>query len=75
MARRVKDELIGLFCSVGGLFLALSLVSYDKWDPSIFTYSTKPSSNYGGVIGAYFADTVVALLGLASFALPVFLLF
>jgi S-DNA-T family DNA segregation ATPase FtsK/SpoIIIE len=74
MARRVKDELIGLFCSVGGLFLALSLVSYDKWDPSLFTYSTKSAGNYGGVIGSYLADTVVALLGLASFALPLFLM-
>lgn len=70
----MKEEIIGLFSAVGGIFLSLSLVSYDKWDPSLFTYSLKPTENYGGVVGAYLSDFAVSLLGLSSFALPLFLL-
>jgi S-DNA-T family DNA segregation ATPase FtsK/SpoIIIE len=74
LARRIKDELIGLFSAFGGIFMGLSLFSYDKWDPSLFTFSTKTAANYGGAVGAYLADLAVTFFGLSSLAIPLFLL-
>jgi S-DNA-T family DNA segregation ATPase FtsK/SpoIIIE len=74
VARRIKEEVLGVCSLLGGLYLMLSLASHYKWDSSFFTYSTSPAKNYGGVVGAHISDTLITLLGLSSFALPVFLL-
>jgi S-DNA-T family DNA segregation ATPase FtsK/SpoIIIE len=73
MARRVREEIIGVCTVLGGVYLALCLSSYEKWDPSLFTYTTKPVSNYGGVVGAYLADLFMSAIGVSSFAVPLFL--
>jgi S-DNA-T family DNA segregation ATPase FtsK/SpoIIIE len=70
----MKAEVIGVCSALGSLYLAMSLVSYQKWDPSLFTFSSKPASNYGGTVGAYVSDTLISSIGIASYALPVFLL-
>jgi S-DNA-T family DNA segregation ATPase FtsK/SpoIIIE len=74
MARRVREEIIGVCTVLGGVYLALCVSSYEKWDPSLFTHTTKPASNYGGVVGAYLADFCMSAIGVASFALPLFLI-
>lgn len=74
MARSIKAEIIGVFSILGSLYLGLSLFSYAKWDPGVFTYNTGPVHNYGGPIGALLSDGLITLLGVASFALPLFLL-
>ncbi|GAB4388225.1 MAG: DNA translocase FtsK [Thermodesulfovibrionales bacterium] len=73
VARRIKAEITGVCSVLGALYLALSLVTYEKWDPSLFTFSTKPVDNMGGVVGAYVSDALMTFLGVSSFSLPVFL--
>jgi len=74
VARRIKAEVLGICSMLGGLYLALSLYSHEKWDPSIFTFTAKPPENYGGVVGAYVSDALLTVLGIGSFSIPVFLL-
>lgn len=70
----MKEEITGVFCVLGSLYLAACLYSYEKWDPSLFTFAARPAENYGGIVGAYVSDAFVTLLGIASFSVPVFLM-
>jgi S-DNA-T family DNA segregation ATPase FtsK/SpoIIIE len=72
--KRVRQEILGILSALGSIYLALSVYTYSKWDPSFFTYAKAPSKNYGGIAGAYLADFLIAIAGYAAFALPVFLL-
>ncbi len=72
MARRIKQEIIGVCSIFGSIYVAVSLVSYEKWDSSLFTYSTEPVGNYGGVVGSYLSDILITAVGISSFAIPVF---
>src|SRR5581483_6969146 len=74
---RRLNELIGFLLFVSALLLFLALVSYSPLDPSLNTASArpawKPTHNWIGVVGAYFADAALQLLGIAVFIIPVFL--
>lgn len=73
MAGAIKQKVIGVLAVFGSIFLVLSLASYSRWDRSLFTYSKEPVGNYGGIVGSYIADAFMTLVGVASFALPLFL--
>lgn len=66
--------MLGIVSALGSIYLGLSVYTYSKWDPSFFTYANTPSRNYGGVAGAYLADSLVTAAGYSVFALPLFLL-
>ena len=68
-----KRELIGVASLLAALFTALSLLSYSRWDPSVFTESTYRIKNYGGVVGANLADLLFSFLGVSAFFIPLFL--
>jgi S-DNA-T family DNA segregation ATPase FtsK/SpoIIIE len=70
----MRAEIIGVCTILGSIYLALSLYSYNPWDPSVFTYTTVPPANFGGRLGAHVADILVSFLGLSAYALPVFVL-
>jgi S-DNA-T family DNA segregation ATPase FtsK/SpoIIIE len=72
--RRIKEEILGVVSVLVSIYLSLSLYSYSKWDPSLFTFTNVYAKNYGGIAGAYIADFLITLIGLSSFAFPVFLL-
>lgn len=74
MARRIKAEITGVCSILGALYLALSLLTYEKWDRSLFTYSAGPVSNMGGIVGSYISDALITLLGISSLVLPLILL-
>lgn len=74
MAGTIKQKVTGVLSVSGGIFLALSLASYSRWDRSLFTYSEEPVGNYGGIVGSYVADALMTLVGVASYCLPLFLL-
>ncbi len=65
--------IIGALALLGSIYLAVSLVSYDKWDKSFSTFSDKAVSNYGGIAGAYLSDIVFLTLGLAGYVTPIIL--
>ncbi|MEW6116513.1 MAG: DNA translocase FtsK [Nitrospirota bacterium] len=71
---RRLEEIRGVVAILGALYLGLSLVSYDRWEQSLFTFSPAPSRNYGGIVGAYSADALFSLIGLPAYLVPVLLL-
>jgi S-DNA-T family DNA segregation ATPase FtsK/SpoIIIE len=72
-------EIKGAVCLALAFFLLLCLVSYHPQDPS-FTHvpliaSGQVTHNFTGKAGSYTADSLIRLLGIASFLLPLMLLF
>jgi S-DNA-T family DNA segregation ATPase FtsK/SpoIIIE len=74
--RRV-NEILGLIVLVAAALLLLALASYTPSDPSFNTVSgavaASPARNWTGIVGAYFADAMLQLLGVAAFFLPLLL--
>ncbi|MBF0345310.1 MAG: DNA translocase FtsK 4TM domain-containing protein [Nitrospirae bacterium] len=78
MAETVKDSrspIIGFLSALLSLFATASLATYNKWDPSPFTYTSLPPQNYGGIAGAYVADVLMSVFGTSAYIVPVILLF
>ncbi len=73
MAGKLKTRITGFSLFAFGLYLGVCLFTYDKWDASLLTDTANAPRNLGGALGAYLADMAITLLGIASFALPVFL--
>jgi len=71
--RRIKDEILGIVSVFSSIYIALSLLSYSKWDPSLSTFTHSTARNYGGIAGAYFSDLSIMLIGFSAYCLPVFL--
>jgi len=71
--KRIKDEILGIVSVLSSIYLALSLLSYTKWDPSFSTFTHSAARNYGGIVGAYFSDLSIMLIGFSAYSLPVFL--
>src|SRR5438105_9078638 len=71
---RRLNEIIGMVVLVGAALLLLALASYTPTDPSFNTvghYVTgRPAHNWTGMVGAYFADAMLQLIGVAAFFLP-----
>jgi DNA segregation ATPase FtsK/SpoIIIE, S-DNA-T family len=74
---RRLNEIIGMVVLVGAVLLLLALASYTPTDPSFNTvghYVTgRPAHNWTGIVGAYFADAMLQLIGVAAFFLPLVL--
>jgi S-DNA-T family DNA segregation ATPase FtsK/SpoIIIE len=62
---------------VGAALLLLALASYTPTDPSFNTVgryvSGRPAHNWTGMVGAYLADAMLQLIGVAAFFLPLVL--
>lgn len=71
--KRKKGEILGTVSVLFAAYLAISLSTHSKWDPSFFTYAEAPVRNYGGVAGAYVSDLLISLLGFSSYLFPLFL--
>ena len=74
---RRLNEIIGMVVLVSAALLLLALASYTPTDPSFNTvghYVTgRPAHNWTGIVGAYFADAMLQLIGVAAFFLPLLL--
>ncbi|HXC95767.1 MAG TPA: DNA translocase FtsK [Edaphobacter sp.] len=74
---RRLNEIIGMVVLVAAVLLLLALASYTPSDPSFNTvghYVTgRPAHNWTGIIGAYVADVMLQLVGVAAFFLPLVL--
>ncbi|HEX3572528.1 MAG TPA: DNA translocase FtsK [Acidobacteriaceae bacterium] len=78
---RRLNEILGLVVVVGAVLLFLSLATYTPSDPSADTVGGVPpatqihaqlgASNWTGVVGAYIADALLQMIGIAAFFLPV----
>ncbi len=67
LSRRLSEGL-GLFILMGAVYFTLTLLSYYAGDPS-FNNATPVHNvqNLGGLLGAYLADLLIMLFGLAAF--------
>jgi len=57
------------------VYLSVSFASYNFLDPSFLTYTKSKPSNYGGIAGSYISDFLLSISGIASFLIPLFLIF
>lgn len=73
---RLRREIIGLILLALGIFLLISLVSYQNTDPRFFEArsSSGRTVNVMGIVGAKAADLLLQCLGYSSYLIP-FLLF
>src|ERR1019366_599327 len=77
------NEILGLIMLVAAALLLLALASYTPSDPSFNTVgdaispaaslANGPAHNWTGMVGAYFADAMLQLIGIAAFFLPLIL--
>jgi S-DNA-T family DNA segregation ATPase FtsK/SpoIIIE len=72
-----RGEVMGIIFLALAVFSGLALFSYSPTDPSLnSTSSIQVIHNLGGLIGAYTADGLISLLGIASYLIIlVFLVF
>ncbi len=74
---RRLNEIIGLTVLVGACLLLLALVSYTPTDRSFNTVggylAGRPAHNWTGIAGAYIADAMLQMIGVAAFFLPLVL--
>lgn len=69
------NEIYAVLLFALSVFLLLALISYHPSDSSFNHYATEvsPPRNLIGAFGSYTADTLIRMLGLAAFFLPIFL--
>ncbi|MBB5328302.1 DNA translocase FtsK [Tunturiibacter gelidoferens] len=74
---RRLNEILGMVVLVGAGLLLLALASYTPTDPSFDTVGQyvkgRPAHNWTGMVGAYLADAMLQLIGVAAFFLPLVL--
>jgi S-DNA-T family DNA segregation ATPase FtsK/SpoIIIE len=76
--RRTKltKEIQGLLLGAAGVFLLLALLSFNTHDQSFNSYSSPANvRNLGGRIGADISDLMLQLFGLASYGIPLGMLY
>lgn len=69
--QRPARPLLAIGLLIGGIYGALSLITYSQNDPS-WSYSTTSLSevqNWGGLVGSYLADSLLQIIGLVSYLL------
>ncbi|MBI4482274.1 MAG: DNA translocase FtsK [Acidobacteria bacterium] len=73
MAQKSKwDEVLGVVCLALTALVSLALITYDPRDPSLNVATYRASfHNYAGSFGAYLADLLFQVFGLAAYMLPV----
>ena len=73
---KLAVEIKGMLLAAAGLFLLLSLLSFKADDFSFNTFSTDHAvRNLGGRFGAQLSDLLLQLFGMASYSIPVSLLY
>ncbi|GBE38303.1 DNA translocase FtsK [bacterium BMS3Bbin08] len=75
-SKRIKDEILGILAVVGGLIVLLSLLTYNRWDPSLSIHGSSKGAdvqNLLGIFGSYLSDAVLQLIGITAFIIPLLL--
>jgi S-DNA-T family DNA segregation ATPase FtsK/SpoIIIE len=73
----IGPEILGIILIGVAFFLGIALFSYHPSDPSFNVQHVgklKEINNLGGIVGAYGADLLIQVLGVAAYLLPVGLL-
>jgi len=73
---KLKKEIQGMALGAVGIFILVALVSFNAGDQSFNTYSSAGKlRNFGGRLGADLSDLFLQIFGLASYAIPIGLLY
>jgi S-DNA-T family DNA segregation ATPase FtsK/SpoIIIE len=73
---KLTVELKGMLLAAAGLFLLISLLSFKADDFSFNTFSSDHTvKNFGGRFGAQLSDLLLQLFGMASYSMPISLLY
>jgi S-DNA-T family DNA segregation ATPase FtsK/SpoIIIE len=70
---RLRHEIVGILLVAMGIFLLLSLISYDPIDPSFFSYTSskvRNIHNWMGIVGSYLSSFLFQGFGFSSFLIP-----
>jgi S-DNA-T family DNA segregation ATPase FtsK/SpoIIIE len=70
MSSELKKEILGVGLLGIFLFLFVSLVSYQPFDPSLNTLAAGAAKNWCGKVGSYLSDILIQIFGLTSYMLP-----
>ena len=72
--QKIYNDIIALLWAAAGLFVALSLMSYQPLDPSFNSWRTKAEvANWCGLLGSFLADGLLQSLGASAWLLPLLL--
>ncbi|MBI2060569.1 MAG: DNA translocase FtsK 4TM domain-containing protein [Nitrospirae bacterium] len=76
----LRRNILGVGLILTGAFTLIALASYDSYDPSLFAFSSstpvflrEQALNWGGIVGATWADLLAQFFGLSSYILPLML--
>lgn len=70
LLKKFKQDIVAISFLTLGVFLALSLMSFDPQDPSLNSLgSALKSSNYCGIVGSFLSDFLYQLMGVSAWAL------
>lgn len=71
-----KSEITAILLLALAVFVFISLITYDYGDLSFFSSDVnKPIRNFAGILGAYLAGTLLFIMGISSYALPMLIVF
>jgi S-DNA-T family DNA segregation ATPase FtsK/SpoIIIE len=74
--KRIKDEIAGILAISSALIIFISLVTYNRWDPAFTVHGSSKAydiKNLLGIFGSYLSDTLLQLLGVTSYIIPLVL--
>ena len=71
---RIKEEIKGVLAVLVGLIIAISLISHNDWDPSVFTRSAQLTKNLLGTFGSNLSETMLQVVGYGSYLFPFILI-
>jgi S-DNA-T family DNA segregation ATPase FtsK/SpoIIIE len=74
--RRIQHEIIGLLSISCSVIILISLLTHNKWDPSLFThtpYEATEVKNLLGFLGSYLSDIMLQALGFTAYLIPLML--
>jgi DNA segregation ATPase FtsK/SpoIIIE, S-DNA-T family len=73
MSDELKKEIIGIGLFGVFLFIFVSLVSYNPFDPSLNTTASGPIKNFCGRAGSYSSDFLIQIFGIMSYLIVIFI--
>ena len=74
LSQTIKEAILLLSFSISS-YIYLTLTTYDKDDKSWINSSAGELQNLGGIFGSYLSETLYFIFGLASFLVPLLLIF
>ncbi len=75
MQKEKIDEILAIILITLGIFISLSLITFNSGDISFYTFpSNAPVENFGGFAGAYIGGILFFLMGVSAYIIPVLFL-